>query len=78
MAKKKVAKFSLDPFTKYSKAYAGGVVALIMSVSIVFGWDLDEGSVTEGVQLFGTLIGSLLSVYGSAARSDLEWYGKRK
>jgi len=75
MAKKKI---DYTVFKQYSMAYAGVVITLVMMISGLLGWDLDEGQVTETVRATIEMIGAMMALYGTARRKDLNWDGTRK
>ena len=62
----------------FSLTYTGRIVSLVMVISYLFGWDLDEGYATEVIQAILFLAGELLSLYGRWRIGGLKWWGARK
>jgi len=63
---------------KYSLTYAGRIIAVVMAVSFMMGWDFDQGYITELVTALVWLVGEAASVYGRYRLGDLTWWGARK
>ena len=62
----------------YSVTYAGRIVGFLMALSLMMGWDLDEGYLTEVVTAVLWLSGEALTLYGRYRKGDLHWWGARK
>jgi len=61
----------------YSLTYASRIIAIVMALSLILGWDLDEGYITELVTSVIWIIGEIISFYGRFRAGGLKWWGAR-
>jgi hypothetical protein len=62
----------------YSMTYVAALVTITMSVSILLGVDLDEGTITELIQAVTLIVSGLATMYGRYRVGDLKFTGLRK
>ena len=62
----------------FSLTYTASVVSVVLSLSALFKFDLEEGQVTEIVQAGLIVVGFLATLYGRFRHGDLTWFGTRK
>lgn len=63
---------------KYSLTYASRIVSLVMAVSLLAGWDLDQGYITELVTSIVWVVGELLTFYGRYRAGGISILGFKK
>lgn len=61
----------------YSLTYGSRIVSIVMAVSLIMGWDFDEGYVTELVMTLVWLAGEVANLYGRYRAGGVKWWGGR-
>lgn len=64
--------------SKYSLTYVAAIVSIVTSLSVIFGFDVDKGALTELAQGLVTLVSGAVALYGRYRVGDLKITGVRR
>lgn len=59
----------------YSLTYTARIVSFIVAGSVIFGFDVDQGHLTEVVQAGLIITSEVVTLYGRYRAGGINWFG---